>query len=149
MLFRSLVRSDPEQVFIVGYNSSAAAWANGYWVRWDYDTDADGVGLEKPAAQGAGGVGYAAIAGVVAETIASGAYGLIQVYGYHSAARVAAATGAAIAAGTALGCASAAGYYLENVRLTGTNANSYPKGFSFEAWTQTTSTTKKVFIQCL
>uniref|UniRef100_A0A6M3L565 Uncharacterized protein n=1 Tax=viral metagenome TaxID=1070528 RepID=A0A6M3L565_9ZZZZ len=150
MIGKRINRTDPEQLFIVGYNSSAASWSNGYWVRWDYSTDVNGVGMETPAAQGAAGVGYAAVCGVVAETIASGAYGLIQVYGYHSAARVKAATGGAIAAGTALACASAAGYELENVRVTGTKANCYPKGFSYEAYTlANTTAAKKVHISCL
>jgi len=80
MLFQRVNRSSPERVFIIGYNSSSATWSNGYWVRWDYSTDVNGVGMETPAADGAVGVGCGvSIAGVVAQTIAAGTYGLVQV----------------------------------------------------------------------
>jgi hypothetical protein len=154
MLFQRINRSDPEKVFIIGYNSTADAWSNGYVVRWDYSTDKDGVGLEKPAAQGAVGVGKAAIAGVVAESIASGATGLIQIWGYHSAVRVKSATGAstttnAVNAGTMLcGCVTAY-YALENSVVTGTQANAYCKGFAFDAQLLNTTTATACFIMCL
>jgi len=50
-----------------------------------------------------------AFAGIAAETIASGDYGLLQVYGYHSAVRVRTQTGTspAVAKGTALSCKDA------------------------------------------
>ncbi len=154
MLFQRINKSDPEKVFIIGYNSSAAAWSNGYVVRWDYSTDCDGVGLEKPAAKGAVGVGKAAIAGVVAETIAASAYGLIQIWGYHSAVRVKSATGAstttnAVNAGTALcGCVTAY-YALENVVATGTQANAYCRAIALAAQLLNTTTATKCFIMCL
>lgn len=84
MILTRVNRTNPERIFIVAYNSySAASLTNGQVVRWDYTTDVDGVGVERCTAAGDG---FAA-AGVVAETIAAGAYGLIQVYGYHSAVR--------------------------------------------------------------
>lgn len=87
MLLQRINRTDPEKVFIVAKNTySTASLSNGQAVEWDYVTDADGVGVTKPAAVAASG-GFA-MAGVVAETIAAGSYGLIQVYGYHSAVRV-------------------------------------------------------------
>ena len=50
-----------------------------------------------------------AFAGIAAQTITAGAYGLIQVYGYHSAVRVRSWTAGVpgIAVGTALVCVSA------------------------------------------
>ncbi len=96
MLFQRINRSNPEKIFIVAYNSySSAALTNGQSVMWDYTTDSDGVGVTLPAASGkAGGNHYGtAFAGVAAEGIAAGAYGLIQVYGYHSAVRVRSVTG--------------------------------------------------------
>src|SRR5574343_135844 len=64
-----------------------------------YATDADGVSVSKPAA--CNGV---QAAGVAVQTIAAGAYGLVQVYGYHSAVRVRTVTGGspAVAAGVPL-----------------------------------------------
>lgn len=149
MLFKRVNRSSPERVFIIGYNSSAATWSNGYWVRWDYSTDVNGVGMETPAAKGAVGVGTGiSIAGVVAQTIAASSYGLVQVYGYHSAARVD-SNAASFDKGQALQNI-AADYSAGPMVVTGTTANCYPIGFIFEAYTlSATSATKKVFIKCL
>ena len=106
MLFQRVNRSNPEKIFIVAKNSyDTASLTNGQSAMWDYASDADGVGVTKPASQTAraGSLGTA-FAGIAAETIASGEYGLLQVYGYHSAVRVRTNSGAqpAIAAGTAL-----------------------------------------------
>jgi hypothetical protein len=151
MLFQRINRTDPEKIFIIGYNSSADSWSNGYPVRWDYSTDCDGVGLEKPAAAGACGIGRAAIAGVAAETIAASAYGLIQVYGYHSAVRVCSSTtgSGAVAAGTALCGPKTAWYALENVGKTGTHANAYAKGFALAANASYTTKAIAAFLMCL
>jgi len=111
MLFQRINRSNPEKIFIVAKNSYAtASLTNGQAVIWDYATDADGVGVTKPT-DGTGRAGHYgnAFAGIASETIASGDYGLLQTYGYHSAVRVRTHTGAnpAIAAGTALTCVDA------------------------------------------
>lgn len=111
MLFQRINRSDPEKAFIVAYNSYAtASLTNGQAAIWDYATDADGVGVTKPT-DGTGRAGHygTAFAGIAAETIASGSYGLLQVYGYHSAVRIRTHTGGnpAIAAGTGLTCVDA------------------------------------------
>jgi hypothetical protein len=111
MLFKRINRSDPEKIFIVVYQSYAtASLTNGQAVIWDYATDANGVGVTKPT-DGTGRASHygTAFAGIAAETIAAGDYGLLQVYGYHSAVRVRTHTGGnpAIAAGTALTCLDA------------------------------------------
>src|SRR5574343_403331 len=100
MFFQRINQNDPERGFIAVYNSySTASLTNGQPVQWDYATDADGVSVTKPAAQN--GI---AVAGVAVQTIAAGAYGLVQVYGYHSAVRVRTVTGGspAVAAGVPL-----------------------------------------------
>jgi len=98
MLFQRINRSDPERIFIVVKNGwSTAALTNGQAVGWDL-TDVDGVNVTKMAATD---VAHS-FAGIVAETIAVGGYGLIQVYGYHSAVRVDASTTADIFSGAAL-----------------------------------------------
>ncbi len=111
MLFQRINRSDPEKIFIVAKNSyGTASLTNGQPAIWDYATDADGVGVTKPTNGATRGGHYGkAVAGIAAETIAAGAYGLLQTYGYHSAVRVRTWTGdePAIAAGTALACVSA------------------------------------------
>ena len=91
MLLQRINRSDPEKIFIVVKNTySTASLTNGQAVIWDYATDADGVGVTKPTDTFAVKALHngTAFAGIAAQTIASGAYGLIQVYGYHSAVRV-------------------------------------------------------------
>ena len=112
MQLQRLNRTDPEKIFIVVYNSySTASLTNGQAAIWDYATDSDGVGVTKPTDTYAvkGLHNGAAFAGIAAETIAAGSYGLIQVYGYHSAVRVRSWTAGvpAIAKGTALACVSA------------------------------------------
>lgn len=82
MLFQRIKRSDPERVFIVVKNGySTASLTNGQPVQWDMG-DADGVNVTAPSAAFKR---MAAFTGIVAETIAYEAYGLVQVYGYHSA----------------------------------------------------------------
>ena len=153
MLFKRISRSDPEQIFIVVRNSYASAsLTNGQAVQWDFGTDVDGVGVTRPTAR-ATNRGLAT-AGIVAETITAGEYGLIQVYGYHSAVRVrACTTGNAIAAGSPL-VVNLAGskFCLESV-TTHTGSASltqcWPCAFAFEAYTSWTTTTIKAFVKAL
>lgn len=151
MLFQRIQSTDPQKVFIIGYNSSADAWSNGYVVRWDYDTDCNGVGMEKPAARGACGVGPAGIAGVCAESIASGAYGLVQVWGYHSAVRIKSSTTntGAVAKGSGLAGCVTSYYALSNTPDTGTHANTNIKGIALAAQTLYTTTATAAFIMCI
>jgi hypothetical protein len=109
MLFQRINRSDPERIFIVVKNGySTASLTNGQAVGWDL-TDADGVNVTKI---GATDIAHS-FAGIVAETIAAGDYGLMQVYGYHSAVRVDASTTADIFTGCAL-YARVAAFNLKN-----------------------------------
>ena len=80
MIFKRISRADPERVFIVVKNGYAAATlTNGQPVQWDM-TAADGVTVDI---SGAAFKRMAAFAGIIAESIAYGSYGLMQVYGYH------------------------------------------------------------------
>jgi hypothetical protein len=81
------------------------------------------------------------------ETIASGAYGLVQVWGYHSAVRLRQNTGTKLLTGMALQSAGNL-YCLEGVTVTGTQANCYPKGFALGSVVWTTAATA-AFIMCL
>ena len=98
MLLSRINRAIPEKVFICVYNSySTDSLSNGQAVQWDYATDANGTSVTKPAAgTKAGGkhMGFS-FAGIVAETIAAGDWGLIQCFGYHSAIRARTTTGGA------------------------------------------------------
>ena len=156
MLFQRVNRRDPEKVFVVANNSyTTASLSNGQAVMWDYVDDGDGVGVTKATAANAKHGGFVA-AGVVSETIASGSYGLIQVYGYHSAARVRAFTGAApaVATGTPLALRNTV-FCLEGYAVSGTSASAtvdrviYPCAFAFGANALYTTATAAIFVKCL
>lgn len=156
MLFQRVNRSDPEKIFIVVYNSySTASLTNGQAVMWD-TTDANGVSVTKPTSLNSQ-YGGNLIAGVAAETIAAGAYGLIQVWGYHSAVRVRTMTTTgttpvkvlAVAAGTPLCASYAATFALESFSTASTSFLVKPVGFALAA--QASYTTKAIacFIKAL
>jgi len=156
MLFQRINRSDPEKIFVVAKNSySTGSLTNGQAVIWDYTTDCDGVGVTKPAAIAATG-GFPA-AGVAAETIAAGSYGLIQVYGYHSATRVRtiSTTGngvrnwISVAKGTPLTLPLAAAFCLEGIKTASINVISWPCAFALAAQSLATTAAIAVFIKAL
>ena len=100
---------------------------------------------------------HTVFAGIVAETIASGSYGLIQVYGYHSAVRCHTTTLAAnpIAKGSPL-INQTAEFCLEGMLLSkSTNtagAPSYfynPVGFAFAAQASFTTKAIAAFIKAM
>lgn len=97
------------------------------------------------------------MAGVAVETIASGAYGLIQVYGYNAAVscRTATTTGTtplvvnAIAAGSPLHAPYASNFHLESF---GSAAASYlivPYGFALAAQASYTAKSIAAFLKFL
>jgi hypothetical protein len=116
MIFQRINRSNPERVFIVIKNGYAtASLTNGQSVIWD-SGDADGVNVTRIGDSKS----TQAFAGVIAETIAAGEYGLMQVYGYHSAVIVDSNTTVDIAALSPL-FAITSGFHLEGPWLaTGT-----------------------------
>lgn len=151
MMFPRINRSNPEKVFISVYNSySTAALSNGQAVIWDFATDADGVGVTRPTAR-ASNAGMAA-AGIAAESIAAGDYGLLQVYGYHSATRVRTVTAGtpAIVPGRPL-VINAAGsvFCLESVSTASNTILTFPIGFSLGSTGGWTTIAKPVFIRAL
>lgn len=151
MLFQRINRTDPEKLFLVVYNSySTASLTNGQAVIWDFATDADGVGVTMPSAR-ATNAGVAG-AGVAAETIASGAYGLMQTYGYHSAVRTRSATGGspAIAAGRPLALNAAGSVFcLESMSTASTAVLVYPMGFALAAQASWTTKTIAAFVKAM
>ena len=151
MLFQRVNRTDPEKVFVICYNSySTAALTNGQGVIWDFATDADGLGVTRPTAR-ATNAGMAA-AGVAAETIAAGSYGLLQVYGYHAATRVRTVTAGtpAIVPGRPL-VINAAGsvFCLESVSTASIAVLTFPMGFSLGSTAGWTTIAKPIFIKAL
>jgi hypothetical protein len=149
MLFKRISRTDPERIFVVAKNSfSTASFTNGQVVEWDFTTDVDGVGTTRPSGM-ATNLG-SACAGIAAETIAFNDYGLIQVYGYHSAVRARAnTTGDTIALGTDLRPPLAADFFcVESADLDGT-LNYESIGFALSIWSSWTTTTISAFIKAL
>lgn len=157
MLFQRINRSDPEKVFVVAYNSySTASLTNGQAVMWDYATDYNGVSVTKPTSINSH-IGAPVMAGVAAETIAAGSYGLIQVWGYHSAVmcRTATTTGTtplkvnAIATGSPLHAPFASNFHFESFTSA---SNSYvvaPYGFALAAQASYTAKAIAAFLKCL
>ena len=84
MIFKRISRADPERVFIVAKNGYASTITNGQPVQWDMAA-ADGVTVDIC---GAAFKRMSAFAGIVAESILTATYGLVQVYGYHSSVPV-------------------------------------------------------------
>ncbi len=152
MLFQRINRSNPEKVFVAVYNSySTAAVTIGQYVAWDSLTDSDGVSVTIPQARLLGG-GVDAAGVVASASIASGDYGLVQVYGYHATARVRSFTIGipAIAKGTPL-YANAAGsvFCLENAVSHQTGLRVWPVGFALAANSSWTTLAKAVFVKTL
>lgn len=152
MIFPRINRTNPEKIFISVYNSySTAAITNGQGVIWDFATDADGVGVTRPTAR-ATNAGLAA-AGVVAEaSIPAGSYGLLQIYGYHSAVRMRTVTGGspAIVAGRPLVINVAGSVFcLESVSTASKQIVSYPMGFALGATSGFTTAARAAFIKAL
>jgi len=113
MIFQRINRSNPERVFITVKNGySTASLTNGQSVIWD-SGDADGVNVTRIS----GAAVAAAFAGVIAQTIAAGEYGLMQIYGYHAAVIVDSNTAVDIAALSPL-FAITSGFHLEGPNLT-------------------------------
>lgn len=159
MLFQRVNRSNPEKVFIVAKNSySSASLTNGQAVIWDWTTDGDGVGVTAATATTNVSCGVD-VAGVAAETIAAGGYGLLQVYGYHSAVLVRTMTStshvyhesrAVVAKGTPLvGGITAAAFSLEGITPAESAQVLHPCGFSLAAQATYTETATPVFLKCL
>jgi len=158
MLFARINRSNPEKVFIVAKNSySTASLTNGQAVIWDWTTDVDGVGVTLATATENVSCGID-VAGIATETIAAGEYGLLQVYGYHSAVRVRTMTTtshvyneslAAVAVGTPLVGGITAVFCLEGVTPAETAQVLHPCGFALAAQASFTTKAVAVFLKCL
>ncbi len=152
MLFQRVNRSSPEKVFVVAFNSySTAAITNGQYVEWDWNVDGDGVGVTIPKARlttaGVAGAGIVASA-----SVAAGDYGLIQVYGYHSAVRVRSFTIGipAIVKGVPLFGNIAGGVFcLENAVTHFTGLRIYPIALALAANSSFTTLAKAAFIKAL
>lgn len=96
--------------------------------------------------------GVAACGVVAAASIAAGAYGLIQVYGYHSSTRVRTVTGGspAITPGRPLAMNVAGSVFcLESMSTAAASVAIFPMGFSLGSTSGFTTIAKPIFIKAL
>ncbi len=151
MLFQRINRSSPEKVFVVVKNGySTAAITNGQVVNWDFITAKDGVTVTMPLAR-ATNAGFATAGIVASTTIASADFGLVQVYGFHSAARTREKTSApTIALGQPL-IANIAGsvFCLENMSTASTTLLVFPCAISLHTNASFTTKAAAVFIKAM
>jgi hypothetical protein len=152
MEFQRVNRSSPEKVFVSVLNSySTAALSNGQYVAWDVLTDSDGVSVTIPQARTLGG-GFDGAGVVASGAIAVADYGLVQIYGYHAAARVRSFTIGipAIAKGTPL-YANIAGsvFCLENAVTHQTGLRVWPIAIALAANSSFTTLAKPIFIKAM
>lgn len=151
MIFQRINRTDPEKVFVIAKNGySTAALTVGQGVMWGL-TAADGVTVTRPTAR-ATNAGVAAAGVVAASSIAVGGYGLVQVYGYHSAIRARTVTSGtpAIAAGRPLVLNVAGSVFcLESVSTASTALLTFPMGFALAANSAFTTTAIAGFVKAL
>ena len=152
MYFQRAANSSPPKIFEILYNSwSTASLTDGQAVQWDHQTDANGVGVMRPTARASSaGTDFA---GIAAETIASGAYGLIQVWGYHSAVRVRQDTSSAaanVAAGRPLSLNAAGSVFcLEPFATGSTSVLVFPGAIALAAQASWTTKAVAAFIKAL
>ena len=108
MLFKRLVREQPESIFVVVQNNigSGTALAKDMPTQMDITTAVDGVKAVTPTAAGAW-----CFMGVVDAAIPDQDFGLVQVYGYRSSSQVF-QTGTSQPAGLPLVNSAAASYLL-------------------------------------
>jgi hypothetical protein len=151
LLAQRVNRTDPEKLFVTVFQSySTAAGTNGQAYIWDFGTDKDGLGVTRPTAR-ATNAGMAT-AGILAEAVAAGGYGLMQVYGYHSAVRCRTVTGGtpAIVAGRPLIINIAGSLFcLESISTASKTIVSFPCGFAFGATSGFTTAAIAAFIKSL
>lgn len=151
LLFQRINRTDPEKIFCtVKNNYSTATLTNGQAVQWDFGGAADGLSVTRPTAR-ATNAGFAG-AGIIAESIASGSYGLMQVYGLHSSVRMREVTGGSPEAvpGSPLVINAAGGVFcLEGMSTASTTILKFPMAIMFAASSSWTSSNKAAFIKAL
>ena len=82
MLIPHVVQTEADKVFVNIYNSQAASVTDGDIVCWNTSSP-DGVKTTQPTTQT-----FSLVVGVVDGTVAAGAYGLAQAYGYKAAAMI-------------------------------------------------------------
>jgi hypothetical protein len=142
LLFQRIVRGDPEQIFGVFFNVSAATITAGRAAVYDTATF-DGVRVTTPAT-----ATLSLLVGVANKDIADSTYGAFQMYGYRQSAYVTNGTSQAISAGDILVPVNAAGHFAWSAASNGTSGLVLA-GQSFSTATTPAAANKNVFLRCL
>lgn len=144
MIIKRLNRTAPEQIFAVFQASEAGIAANDAVVL-DTSSSADGVRIKQagPALETNLAVGLADAA------IANSAYGLVQIYGYRSTARIE-ISGATLTAGSPMGVKNSTDVLSSKASVS----PAYLPGFTLvqsvvSTATGTSEVSDKIFIRCM
>src|SRR5512139_1104330 len=106
MLFQRVNRTDAEKVFVVVYNASGGSFTTGQVMVWDSSASCDGIRVTTATTATRN-----LFAGLANATIANGAYGLAQVYGYRSDAAIMPDVTTALTVGNILQPVDAVAYF--------------------------------------
>lgn len=143
MIFKRINRTGPEQIFVVFKANEANIAADDVVCLETTAASVDGVAIIQPA------TAYQAqnlIVGVADAAIASGAYGLVQVYGYRSTSRINLTDSTQTSLGVGLSAVSGQDYFM----TVASEAGEYPQAVLLESVTTSNVTTsKKVFLRFL
>lgn len=144
MLIQGLNRTDPEKVLVTFTNSDGSQLTNGQVLMWDT------AGTAGVSAKLSGTTNSPYVAGVVVATVDTGAVGVCQVYGYHSAVltttTVTASTLSVVGADTSGKCVN----FTSTTTSVGASAAAQLHGVIGPVWTApTASTSAAVFIRLM
>jgi len=144
MLFKRLNRTDAERVFVVMQANASGIAADDVVQLELAAASVDGVKVIQPAS-----ANLLATVGVADAAIASGAYGLVQVYGYRSTSRIGPTDSTQTSLGQALTPVAGQDYFST---ITSLSMNGTPIAILLESLTTGTSSntvSKKIFLRCM
>ncbi len=144
MLFKRLNRTDAERVFVVMQANASGIAADDVVQLELTAASVDGVKVIQPAS-----ANLLATVGVADAAIASGAYGLVQVYGYRSTSRIGPTDSTQTSLGQALTPVAGQDYFST---ITSLSMNGTPIAILLESLTTGTSSntvSKKIFLRCM
>jgi len=139
ILFQRISRTSPEKIFVIVKNNfSTAALTIGQAVQWDFAGAADGVSVTRPSARD--------------QSIAIAGFGLVQVFGIHSSARMRIVTAGSpnIAPGRPLALSSAGSVFcMESMSTAAAAIKIFPMAFSLATTTGFTTNARAAFIKAM
>jgi len=144
MLFKRLNRTDAERVFVVMQANASGIAADDVVQLELAAASVDGVKVIQPAS-----ANLLATVGVADAAIASGAYGLVQVYGYRSTSRIGPTDSTQTSLGQALTPVAGQDYFST---ITSLSMNGTPIAILLESLTTGTSSntvSKKICLRCM